>query len=123
MEKDELDSEELDKKSLDFKIFELKDKHPAVFDEYYKLLLEMQIESVNKDGGNPEIITTEQRRELLERAQTNVNTGHVDPKKIDGLVTKEESEKKMAERMKKSFEKYRNPSKGSQPSSDFESDE
>jgi hypothetical protein len=40
-----------------------------------------------------------------------------------GLLTKGELEKKMAEGMEKSFEKFGHPTKGSQPASDFEPDE
>lgn len=61
----------------------LDETKPAVKEEYYKLLLDMQIESVNKSGGNPEIITIEEREKLLRQAQTNVSTGHVDPEKME----------------------------------------
>jgi hypothetical protein len=61
----------------------LDETKPAVQEEYYRLLLDMQIESVKKSGGSPEIITVEQRKKLLDQAQTNVSMGHIDPEKME----------------------------------------
>lgn len=42
---------------------------------------------------------------------------------VEGLLTKEEFDQKMAAKMENNFEKFGDPSKGSQPSGDFEPDE
>lgn len=86
MEKDISDSkktEDLAKRKLEFDILKLRDENPAVYMEYFDLLIKKQINLLKENGNKPVIVTTEQKENLIKQAHTNIIMGHVDPAKME----------------------------------------